>query len=316
MNLGQAKKQYLEYLEIEKNRSHKTVENYDRYLSRFVGFVGERLGKQFDKVNTKQIDQELVRQYRLYLNRFPNAASATSDGLKKVTQNYYIIALRGFLKYMAKIGEPCLTSEQVELGRAPAHEIDIIGYDDLERLLASVKGDSIAHLRDRAILETLFSTGLRVSELCQLNRNSINLSRGEFSVKGKGDKIRLVFLSDNSREILKKYLDKRGDIEEALFVSFSKAKNPKVIGRITPRSVQRLVQYYSAKAGITRNVTPHTLRHLFATDLLQNGADLRSVQMLLGHSNVSTTQIYTHITNKELREIHQAFHGRRRNGAK
>ncbi|HNW96760.1 MAG TPA: tyrosine-type recombinase/integrase [Candidatus Paceibacterota bacterium] len=312
MNLGQAKKQYLEYLEIEKNRSHKTVENYDRYLSRFVGFVGERLGRQFDKVNTKQIDQELVRQYRLYLNRFPNAASSASDGLKKVTQNYYIIALRGFLKYMAKIGEPCLASEQVELGRAPAHEIDIISYDDLERLLASVKGDSIAHLRDRAILETLFSTGLRVSELCQLNRNSINLNRGEFSVKGKGDKIRLVFLSDDSKDILKKYLDKRGDIEEALFVSFSKAKNPKVIGRITPRSVQRLIQYYATKAGITRNVTPHTLRHLFATDLLQNGADLRSVQMLLGHSNVSTTQIYTHITNKELREIHQAFHGRRR----
>jgi site-specific recombinase XerD len=308
MNLQQAKRQYLEYLEIEKNRSQKTVENYDHYLSRFVGFVAERLGKTLDKISTKQIEQELVRQYRLYLNRLPS-----SDGnLKKITQNYYIIALRGFLKYLAKVGEPSLAAEQVELGKAPVHEIDIISYDDLERLLASVKGDSVMHLRDKAILETLFSTGLRVSELCHLNRDSINLNRGEFSVKGKGDKIRLVFLSETSREILKKYLDKREDVEEALFVSFSKAKNPKVIGRITPRSIQRLIQYYASVAGITRNVTPHTLRHLFATDLLQNGADLRSVQMLLGHSNVSTTQIYTHMTNKELKEIHQAFHGRRR----
>jgi site-specific recombinase XerD len=308
MNLQQAKRQYLEYLEIEKNRSQKTVENYDHYLSRFVGFVAERLGKTLDKISTKQIEQELVRQYRLYLNRLPSI----EGNLKKITQNYYIIALRGFLKYLAKVGEPSLTAEQVELGKAPTHEIDIISYDDLERLLASVKGDSVMYLRDKAILETLFSTGLRVSELCHLNRDSINLNRGEFSVKGKGDKIRLVFLSDNSREILKKYLDKREDVEEALFVSFSKAKKPKVIGRITPRSIQRLIQHYASIAGITRNVTPHTLRHLFATDLLQNGADLRSVQMLLGHSNVSTTQIYTHMTNKELKEIHQAFHGRRR----
>jgi len=308
MNLQQAKRQYLEYMEIEKNRSQKTVENYDHYLSRFVGFVAERLGKTLDKINTKQIEQELVRQYRLYLNRLPS----TDGNLKKITQNYYIIALRGFLKYLAKVGEPSLAAEQVELGKAPAHEIDIISYDDLERLLASVKGDSVMHLRDKAILETLFSTGLRVSELCHLNRDSINLNRGEFSVKGKGDKIRLVFLSEASREILKRYLDKREDVEEALFVSFSKAKNPKVIGRITPRSIQRLIQHYASMAGITRNVTPHTLRHLFATDLLQNGADLRSVQMLLGHSNVSTTQIYTHMTNKELKEIHQAFHGRRR----
>lgn len=310
MTLQQAKKQYLEYLEIEKNRSQKTVENYNHYLSRFVGFMAERLGKQADKISTKQIEQEIVRQYRLYLNRL--SGDDNGGGLKKITQNYYIIALRGFLKYLAKIGEPSLTAEQVELGKAPTHEIEIISYDDLERLLASAKGDSVMHLRDKAILETLFSTGLRVSELCHLNRDSINLNRGEFSVKGKGDKIRLVFLSDNSREVLKRYLDKRKDIEEALFVSFSKAKNPKVIGRITPRSIQRLIQHYASTAGITRNVTPHTLRHLFATDLLQNGADLRSVQMLLGHSNVSTTQIYTHITNKELKEIHQAFHGRRR----
>jgi len=309
MNLQQAKKQFLEYLEIEKNRSQKTVENYGRYLDRFIGFTEERLDKNSDKINIKQIDQEFVRQYRLYLNRL---SSTDGNGLKKITQNYHIIALRGFLKYLAKIGEQSLAAEQVELGKAPIHEIDLISYEDLERLLASAKGDSLLGLRDKAILEMLFSTGLRVSELCQLNRDNINLNRGEFSVKGKGDKIRVVFLSDNAKEAIKRYLDKRDDVEEALFVSFSKAKKPKVIGRITSRSVQRLMQYYAAKAGITRKVTPHTLRHLFATDLLQNGADLRSVQMLLGHSNVSTTQIYTHLTNKELKEIHKAFHGRRR----
>jgi len=309
MSLQQAKRQFLEYLEIEKNRSQKTVENYGRYLDRFIGFAEERLGKDSGKINIKQIEQEFVRQYRLYLNRL---SSASGEGLKKITQNYHIIALRGFLKYLAKIGEPSLAAEQVELGKAPTHEIDLISYEDLERLLASAKGGSLLGLRDKAILEILFSTGLRVSELCHLNRDSINLNRGEFSVKGKGDKIRVVFLSDNSKEAIKRYLDKREDVEEALFVSFSKAKKPKIIGRITPRSIQRLIQYYSAKAGITRKVTPHTLRHLFATDLLQNGADLRSVQMLLGHSNVSTTQIYTHLTNKELREIHKAFHGKRR----
>jgi site-specific recombinase XerD len=309
MNLQQAKRRYLEYLEIEKNRSQKTVENYGRYLDRFISFAEERLGKDSGKINIKQIEQEFVRQYRLYLNRL---LSVGGEGLKKITQNYHIIALRGFLKYLAKIGEQSLTAEQVELGKAPTHEIDLISYEDLERLLDSAKGDSLLHLRDKAILEILFSTGLRVSELCHLNRDSINLNRGEFSIKGKGDKIRVVFLSDNSKEAIKRYLDKREDVEEALFVSFSKAKKPKIIGRITPRSIQRLIQYYSAKAGITRKVTPHTLRHLFATDLLQNGADLRSVQMLLGHSNVSTTQIYTHLTNKELREIHKAFHGKRR----
>ena len=309
MTLQQAKRQFLEYLEIEKNRSQKTTENYGRYLDRFIGFAEERLGKDSGKINIKQIEQEFVRQYRLYLNRL---SSADGDGLKKITQNYHIIALRGFLKYLAKIGEQTLAAEQVELGKAPTHEIDLINYEDLERLLISAKGDSLLGLRDKAILEILFSTGLRVSELCQLNRDNINLNRGEFSVKGKGGKIRVVFLSDNSQEAIKRYLDKREDVEEALFVSFSKAKKPKVIGRITPRSVQRLIQYYSAKAGITRKVTPHTLRHLFATDLLQNGADLRSVQMLLGHSNVSTTQIYTHLTNKELKDIHKAFHGKRR----
>lgn len=308
MNLEGLVKQYLEYLEIEKNRSRKTVENYNRYLRRFLNFLAKNSNKKNANLESKDINQEIVREYRLYLNRL----ESNNKNLKKITQNYYVIALRGFLRYLAKIGVKSLTVEKVELAKAPSRQIDIISYEDLERLLEAPRGDSIRSLRDKAILETLFSTGLRVSELSKLNRDDINLERGEFSVMGKGDKIRLVFLSEKAKEALKKYLEKRGDIEEALFVSFSKSSKPKVLGRITARTIQRLIRYYALKAGISRKTTPHTLRHLFATDLLQNGADLRSVQMLLGHSSVSTTQIYTHLTNKELKEIHQAFHARRR----
>ena len=221
----------------------------------------------------------MVRQYRLYLNRLEN----NGENLKRVTQNYHIIALRGFLKYLAKIDEKCLTAEKVELGKSPSREINIVGYDDLERLLSAPEGNSTIILRDRAILEMLFSTGLRVSELCQLNKSNINLDRGEFSVKGKGDKIRIVFISEGARKSIKEYLDRREDIEVALFVSYSKAKKPKILGRINSRLVQRLVKHYAIKAGIVDKITPHSLRHLFATDLLQNGADLRSVQMLWGH---------------------------------
>jgi site-specific recombinase XerD len=287
------------------------VENYNRYLTRFIKFLENKTDKKSDNLNTKIIDQEIVRQYRLFLNRL-DKSNSPAGSLKKITQNYYIIALRGFLKYLAKIGEPSLSAEKIELSKASPKEIDIISYPDLERLLNSVKGSLVRDLRDKAILEILFSTGLRVSELCNLNKDNINLERGEFSVKGKGDKIRVVFLSDTAIEAIKKYLEKREDIDEALFVGFSKSNPPKAIGRITPRSVQRLLRHYSSKAGISRKVTPHTLRHLFATDLLQNGADLRSVQMMLGHSSLATTQIYTHITNKELRDIHKAFHDKRR----
>lgn len=311
MNLESLVKQYLEYLEIEKNRSRKTVENYRRYLKRFLNFLAKNSNRQISSLDAKNITQDIVRQYRLFLNRLENS-NLLSGELKKNTQNYYVIALRGLLKYLAKIGVKSLTAEQVELAKTSPHEIDIISYDDLERLLAAPEVDSLSGLRDKAILETLFSTGLRVSELCHLNRDDINLERGEFSVLGKGDKIRLVFLSTWAKEVLKNYLAKRQDIEDALFVSFPKSKKAKSFTRLTPRSIQRLLRFYAAKAGISRKVTPHTLRHLFATDLLQNGADLRSVQLLLGHSNLNTTQIYTHLTNRELKEIHQAFHGRRR----
>ncbi|HRY76797.1 MAG TPA: tyrosine-type recombinase/integrase [Candidatus Paceibacterota bacterium] len=311
MSLEGLIKQYLEYLEIEKNRSRKTVENYQRYLKRFLDFLAKNSNQPAGSLEAKDITQDVVRQYRLFLNRLANSNSLDGE-LKKITQNYYVIALRGLLKYLAKIGVKSLTAEQVELAKSSPHEIDIISYNDLERLLAAPETNSLSGLRDQAILETLFSTGLRVSELCHLNRDDINLDRGEFSVKGKGDKIRLVFLSGRAKEVLKNYLAKRQDVEEALFVSFPKSPKTKSFTRLTPRSIQRLLRFYAAKAGISRKVTPHTLRHLFATDLLQNGADLRSVQLLLGHSNLNTTQIYTHLTNKELKEIHQAFHGKRR----
>jgi len=198
----------------------------------------------------------------------------------------------------------------VELPQIPERQIKIVEYDDVERLLNAPQGGSLKSLRDRAILETLFSTGMRVSELCSLDR-FINLSRGEITIRGKGEKLRVVFLSDRARAAIKNYLDKRQDADEPLFISISHGKDPKILGRINPRTVQRLVNKYARAAGITGKVTPHQLRHQFATDLLLNGADLRSVQELLGHSNISTTQIYTHVTNRELKEVHKSFHGRR-----
>ena len=285
---------YLNYLEIEKNRSIKTCENYERYLKAFF---------EFGKIKTeKGITPEVVREFRLFLAR---------KNIKKNTQSYYVIALRNFLKYMNKRDIEVLSPEKIELPKIPTRQIEIIEYPDLERLLAAPKDLDLRSLRDKAILEMLFSTGLRISELCALNRN-FDLKRGELSVRGKGGKLRVVFLSKRAKIAIKNYLEKRGDAEEALFISLTKANNPKIIGRILPRTIQRIVDFYSRKAGIPQKVHPHTIRHLFATDLLIGGADLRSVQELLGHANVSTTQIYTHLTNKNLREIHQAFHDRKR----
>ena len=291
---------YLNHLEIEKNRSPKTVENYGRYLERFLRWA------QIDK--PAQISNDAVRNYRLYLNR-------VNPPLKKVSQNYHLIALRNFLKYLAKRDVKTLTADKIELGKIGDRHIDFLENEEVERLLGSAQGNSPKCLRDKAILELLFSTGLRVSELCSLNRDSVNLKRGEFSVRGKGDKVRVVFLSENAKKALENYLGQRKDIDEALFVRSSKFQDTssKIQDlRLTPRSVQRIVKYYAAKAGLVKNIHPHTLRHSFATDLLRNGADLRSVQELLGHANVTTTQIYTHITNTGLKEIHQAFHARRR----
>jgi site-specific recombinase XerD len=292
---------YLDYLEVEKNRSIKTRENYERYLKAFLEFAKIK--------NPEDITAEKVIKFRLALAR--------NRPLKRNTQAYYIIALRNFLKYLIKHDYEVLSPEKIELPKIPRRQIEIVDYSDLERFLNAPDTTNLRGLRDKAILETLFSTGLRLSELCNLDRY-LNLDRGEIPVRGKGEKLRVVFLSDSAKTALKNYLSKRTDTEEAMFISLSKnsklkAKSlPKVIGPITPRAVQRLVEFYRRKAGITKKITPHQLRHQFATDLLINGADLRAVQEMLGHSNIATTQVYTHLTNKELKEVHKSFHGRRR----
>ncbi len=294
-------KEYLDYLEVEKNRSPKTIENYRRYLNFFVKISGAK--------NLKDVNFENIRRFRLDLAR---RAGEESEFLKKNTQSYYVIAIRNFLKYLIKNSiKTSVSPEQIELPKVSQRQIEIMEYSDLERFLNSPSGDSLRSLRDKAILETLFSTGLRISELCSLSRYQ-DFDRGEVTVRGKGGKLRVVFFSDDAKKAIKKYLDKRSDAEEALFVSLNKSKNPKVIGKIIPRAIQRLVRYYAKKSGTLDKVTPHQLRHQFATDLLMNGADIRSVQALLGHANIATTQIYTHVTNKELKEIHKTFHGKRR----
>lgn len=315
-------------MEIEKNRSRKTRENYERYLRSFIGFAKIK--------NPEDITVEAVKQFRIWLARSPvrsraraqarsegPSGRAASNGMKKITQTYYAIAIRNFLKYLIKNDYDVLSPDKIELPKIARRQIDIIEYADLERFLSAPPQNTLRGLRDRAILEMLFSTGLRISELCNLDRY-INLERGELTIRGKGEKLRVVFLSDRAKAALKNYLDKRSDALDHLFVSLSKPfdpahgrqtsalKAPKVIGKITSRAVQRLVEFYRRKAGITKRITPHQIRHQFATDLLVNGADLRSVQELLGHSNISTTQIYTHITNKELKDIHRSFHARRR----
>lgn len=303
MKLKNLLTEFLEYLEIERNRSQKTIENYHHYLKRFLAWA---------KISEpKDITAELIRSYRLYLNR---QKDSHGKELKKVTQNYHIIAIRSFLKYLAKRDIKSLAAEKLEVGKNPSHEIEFLDSGELDRLLCAADGLDIKSMRDRAILELLFSAGLRVSELININCDQLNISRQEFSVIGKGDKMRIVFISDTAKDALEKYLSKRMDLDPALFIRLSEKGN---IGnektkRLTPRSIQRIVKFYAAKAGIVKNVHPHTLRHSFATDLLSNGADIRSVQTMLGHSSITTTQIYTHITNKQLKEIHKQFHGKKK----
>ncbi len=291
-------REYLDYLEIEKNRSIKTRGNYERYLRTFF--------KQAGIKDLNHITADSVRNFRLKLARLKGG---DGEFLKKNTQSYYAIAIRNFLKYLIKKDYQVLSPDKIELPKLPERQIEIIDYADLERLLQAPKGSNLRNLRDQAILETLFSTGLRLSELCGLSRY-LDFGRGEITVRGKGEKLRLVFISARAKKSLKNYLEKRGDADEALFISLT--KKGQAIGRITPRAVQRLIDRYARQAGIGKRVTPHSFRHAFATDLLINGADLRSVQELLGHSHISTTQVYTHLTNKELREVHRAFHARRR----
>ena len=307
-NLQNLIRQFLEYLEIEKGRSGKTIENYKFYLNRFLSWA------QIKEPN--QISQDLVRNYRLWLNRQKDSVGSF---LKKNTQNYHLIALRAFLKYLAKRDIKTMAPEKIELAKMPDRQIEFLEGNDLENFLQApetIEQPEIIKLRDKAILETLFSTGLRVSELAGLKKSEINLNKDEFTVRGKGSKLRVVFLSNQAKFWLKKYLDMRKDMSQYLFTNHDKANkkrnNQKDDKGLTPRSVQRIVQKYAKIAGITKKITPHVLRHSFATDLLQNGADIRSVQTMLGHSSITTTQIYTHITDKQLREVYKNFHGRKR----
>ncbi len=305
-DLKQLKQEFLEYLEIEKGRSLKTVENYNRYLERFFNYS--------KLTDAKNITDNIVRNYRLWLNRqYVTKKHVSRITISKKTQNYHLIALRMFLKYLVRRNITSLSPDRIELAKVPERSIDMISEAELERLLTAPSGDDIKSLRDKAILELLFSTGLRVSELCSLSRY-IDLQKDEFSIRGKGDKIRVVFFSPEAKNAVKKYLDARGDLDEALFINLSAInKDEKVEShRLTSRSIERIVKHYAINAGISKKVTPHVIRHSFATDLLQNGADIRSVQTMLGHADISTTQVYTHVTDKHLKEIHKMFHGKHR----
>ena len=299
---------YLEYLEVELNRSQKTIENYNHYLQRFIEFIDA----SYDVTDPEKITLNMVRKYRIHLHRFETDSGKT---FQTSTLNYHVIALRNFLKYLAKQDISTLAPEKIEVGKNPDRQVEFLEPDEIERLLHAANGPDLASQRDRALLELLFSAGLRVSELISLDREDINLERQEFSVRGKGNKLRVVFISDTAKKTLQNYLSKRRDIDPALFVRVRTGthKDADAEGlRLTPRSAQRIVKKYALKAGIVKDVHPHTLRHTFATDLLQNGADIRSVQAMLGHANITTTQIYTHVTNQNLKGIHDRFHGKKK----
>jgi site-specific DNA tyrosine recombinase xerD len=309
MDISELVADFLESLEIEKGRSTKTVENYGLYLARFIDLITEDFEGQ-EMIKPSDITPEVLRRFRLKLNRFSD--NQNKERLSALTQSYHLIALRGFFKYLAKRGIKSLDPSLIDLPRAAKKQVTFLHFDEIERLLAEIPLDTESGLRDRAIIELLFSGGLRVSELCSLNRDSINLERREFMVRGKGKKDRPIFIDKSTAECIEDYLNMRTDTLPALFLNNSANQQiPSTSGdfrRLTPRSIERIVQKYTRLAGITKHVTPHTMRHSFATDLLMNGADIRSVQSLLGHANISTTQIYTHITDPHLKEVHEKFH--------
>ncbi len=303
--IEQFKREFLESVEIEKGNSLKTVNNYDHYLSRFF---------EFAKISDpRQISDDKIREFRLYLNRQPGLKirGQNASTLKKNTQNYHLIALRSFLKYLMKRGIDSLSPDRIELAKIKERSLDLISADELSRLMNTPDESTDKGLRDKALLELFFSTGLRLSELCSLDRD-LDISKDEFSIRGKGEKVRVVFLSDSARNAIKNYLKSRKDMDEPLFVQYSHNNSSKnnSSNRLTPRSVERIVKQYAIASGISKKVTPHVIRHSFATDLLSNGADIRSVQMMLGHANIATTQIYTHITDRQLRDVHKKFHSK------
>lgn len=302
MFVSEALTDFLEHLEIEGGRSQNTIRNYSLYLERFIEFAGD--------IEVVKITSEMIRRYRLWLNRYKN----DNDGkaLSILTQSYHLIALRGFLTYLSRRDIPSLSADKIILPKTVRKQVTFLQYDEVVNLIDNIPLDSEQGLRDRAIIELLFSSGLRVSELVNLNRDHINLKRREFMVRGKGQKDRPVFVSQHAAEHVNNYLQARQDSLPALFLSYSKrSTKPTMSGdyrRLSARSIQRMVSHYARLAGITKHVSPHTMRHSFATDLLMNGADLRSVQSLLGHSSISTTQVYTHVTDQHLKDIHERFH--------
>ncbi|MDO4781154.1 MAG: tyrosine-type recombinase/integrase [Candidatus Saccharibacteria bacterium] len=301
MFISEALMDFLEHLEVEGGRSQKTIRNYELYINRFIDFAGD--------IKVAAITSELLRKYRLWLNRLE---TERGDELSLLTQSYHLIALRGLLTYLSRRDVPTLAADKIILPKTVRKQVTFLHYDEVVRMIEQIPLDTEVGLRDRAIVELLFSSGLRVSELVNLNRDHINLQRREFMVRGKGQKDRPIFISRSAAEHISAYLSARSDSLPALFLSYSRrTSTPSVSGdyrRLTARSIQRMVSQYARLAGITKHVSPHTMRHSFATDLLMNGADLRSVQSLLGHSNIATTQVYTHVTDQHLKDIHQRFH--------
>ena len=332
IDIVEYKNQFLEYIEIEKGRSHLTVRNYNHYIDRFINFLKDR-NIDYKSLSDNTAGDKTMREYRLYLNRLPKNSNTNKKIIKKLseetldkkTQNYHMIALRAFFKYTRKRGVNIFDPEKIELAKTSQRELDLITEKELLRLMdaplenikkleeSDASGRLAVH-RDKAILELFFSTGLRVSELCSLDRN-IDLNTSELSIRGKGGKIRVVFLSDSAKDYVKKYIKERHDIDEALFVDHSKKSHSRLSKgeslRLSTRSVERMIEKYAALAGISKKCSPHVLRHSFATDLLYNGADLRSVQLMLGHASIATTQIYTNVTNKFLRDQFEKFHKKR-----
>ncbi|EKD63752.1 MAG: hypothetical protein ACD_51C00206G0004 [uncultured bacterium] len=292
---------FLEHAEIAKNQSPKTIENYKHYLTRFSDFAGD--------INPREITLATIQKYQLNLNRL---VPEHGENLGKKTQNYHIIALRAFLKYLIKNDYETLPPEKIELSKIPERTVEFITREEVERLFETINLKSKTGLRDRAILETLYSTGLRVSELRSLNRKQVDLTRKEFMVRGKGRKPRVVFLSERCVKWLTEYLNSRADNLEPIFINYGRGRAEEGIGldekrRLTTYTIQEMVRRTALHAGIAKTVTPHVLRHSFATELLTNGADIRAVQEMLGHASITTTQIYTHVTNQRLKEIHRKY---------
>lgn len=296
---------FLEHLEVERNCSQLTLRNYAHYLHRFADWLSSQ--KKAHKIG--DIDQSVIRQYRIFLSRHTDEKG---HGLSTVTQSYHIISLRSFLRWLVKNDVDVVSPEKIDLPKAKSQSLKFLKQEQIDRLMEAPDISELPGLRDRAILEVLFSTGLRVSELAKLNRSRVDFNTKEFGVIGKGGRARVVFLSDEASRWLNRYFDERDDSWEPAFIRYAKSMIPeKPDGedlRLSVRSIQRIVEKYRKLAKLPVDITPHGLRHTFATDLLFHGAGLREVQEMLGHKNISTTQVYTHVTNPQLRNVHKKFH--------